>query len=96
MMDKRPILSIAIPTYNRVNNLKQALSKVLEYTKGMDIEIFISDNASTDETQAYVQEIRQIYPYIGYYRNETNLGLDGNFLNCFNRAKGKYLWMSKE
>ena len=93
MMDKRPILSIAIPTYNRVNNLKQALSKVLEYTKGMDIEIFISDNASTDETQAYVQEIRQIYPYVGYYRNEANLGLDGNFLNCFNKAKGKYLLM---
>ncbi len=87
------MLSIAIPTYNRVNYLKQSLSKVLEYTKEKDVEIFISDNASTDGTQEYVQKIRQIYPYVGYYRNEANLGLDGNFLNCFNKAKGKYLLM---
>lgn len=28
-----------------------------------------------------------------YHRNETNLGMDGNFINCFKFANGKYIWL---
>ncbi|WP_196604824.1 glycosyltransferase family 2 protein [Pectinatus haikarae] len=89
----QPELTVAIPTYNRINSLKQSLKLAIKYFKEKNVEVFVSDNASTDGTQKYMTEIRSIYPEIKYYRNEKNLGLDGNFLNCFNKAKGKYLFI---
>ena len=89
-----PLLTIAIPTYNRVEKLKISLKKVLDYTKGHDeIELFVSDNASTDGTKEYVESIQKENSNLKYYRNTENLGFDGNFLNCFRKAQGKYLWM---
>ncbi len=89
-----PQLTIAIPTYNRLETLKKSLQKVLDYTKGNDeIELFVSDNASTDGTKEYIENLQKQYRNLNYYRNDKNLGLDGNFLNCFRKAKGKYLWM---
>lgn len=91
---KEPLLTIAIPTYNRLEKLKVSLKKVLDYTEGHDeIEIFVSDNASTDGTKEYVANIQKENRNLNYYRNETNLGFDGNFLNCFRKARGKYLWI---
>ena len=89
-----PLLTIAIPTYNRLEKLKISLKIILDYTKGHDeIEIFVSDNASTDGTKEYVEDIQKENSRLKYYRNTANLGLDGNFLNCFRKAQGKYLWM---
>ena len=89
-----PQLTIAIPTYNRLVTLKKSLQKVLDYTEGHDeIELFVSDNASTDGTKEYIEDLQKKYNNLNYYRNDRNLGLDGNFLNCFQKAKGKYLWM---
>ncbi len=89
-----PLLTIAIPTYNRLEKLKISLNKILDYTKGHDeIEIFVSDNASTDGTKEYVKDVQKENSNLKYYRNIANLGLDGNFLNCFRKAQGKYLWM---
>lgn len=87
-------LTIAIPTYNRLATLKKSLQRVLDYTKGQDeIEIFVSDNASTDGTKEYIEGLQKKYRNLNYYRNDNNLGYDGNCLNCFRKAKGKYLWM---
>lgn len=91
---KEPLLTIAIPTYNRLESLKISLKKILDYTKGHDeIEIFVSDNASTDGTKEYVGEVQKENSNLKYYRNTENLGFDGNFLNCFRKAQGKYLWI---
>ena len=46
------LLTIAIPTYNRSFYLDRNLTNILmQYSKEMAIEILISDNASTDDTQ---------------------------------------------
>ena len=89
----RPELTIAIPTYNRVDKLKYAMKDVIEYSKGKNIEIIVSDNASTDGTRDYVNSITEKYTLIKYYRNNENLGFDGNFLNCLEKANGKYVWL---
>jgi hypothetical protein len=47
----RPRLTIAIPTYNRAGLLKKALESALAQT-APDIQILVSDNGSTDGTQA--------------------------------------------
>ena len=50
------ILSICIPTYNRVGLLKESINAIIEQKNTFDInniEIVISDNASTDGTKEY-------------------------------------------
>ena len=44
-------LSICIPTYNRAVELRPLLDTIVAQTgHGLDVEIVISDNASTDNT----------------------------------------------
>ncbi len=90
----KPILTIAIPTYNRLEYLKAATERIIKFWKrNPNIEFIISDNASTDGTEEYILTIQKKFPEIAYYKNETNLGFDGNFLNCFKKANGKYVWL---
>ena len=89
----RPELTIAIPTYNRAEELRGCLKRVFEYSKRKSIEILVSDNASSDNTMEVVKELQEIHPEMLYFRNDENLGFDGNFLNCFERASGKYIWL---
>ena len=48
---KPPVVTVAIPTYNRASLLRRALQSVLDQTL-KDIEVFVSDNASTDIARA--------------------------------------------
>ncbi len=96
MKNTKIVLTIAIPTYNRCEYLKELLPTVIEQVNKLgvnseNIEILISDNASTDSTSEYVS----IYtdPRISYYCNEVNIGGDKNFIECVRRAKGKYVWL---
>ena len=84
-------LTIAIPTYNRAAYLENQLCEILRQLKEYDdIEILISDNCSTDQTESVVRNHKQ--SFINYYKQSQNLGLDVNVLSCYEKAKGKYIW----
>ncbi len=93
-------ISFNIPTYNRAKYLKQNLdiltAQIKELHKEEDVEINISDNASTDETKHVSEACIAANPklHISYHRNEKNLGPDGNFIAAMRLAKGEYslLW----
>jgi len=89
-----PILSICIPTYNRFYQLKECLVSILFSAKGheSDIEIIVSDDASTDNTKETVSELQNKYPFVKYHRNVANTR-DGNFYILANLAAGKYIWI---
>lgn len=90
------VLSIGIPTWNRCPYLQENIDQLLrEIAKTPDcsIEIFVSDNASTDETQAYCEALSQHYPFFTYHRNDTNLGANANFQNVIALSQGEYVWM---
>ena len=90
----KPLLTIAIPTYNRACSLRELLSSVFDQLAAEPrVELIISDNASQDETAAVVEEYRQRGLRFRYIRNETNIGADANFLQCFEGARGKYVWI---
>ncbi|MEW6006219.1 MAG: glycosyltransferase [Stygiobacter sp.] len=91
---KSPILSICVPTYNRAYYLKECLDSVIESAIGTydDIEIVISDNASTDNTQEIVENYINNYNFIFYKRNKTNV-IDENFFIAASLAKGEYIWI---
>lgn len=81
------LLTIAIPTYNRKNLLKRALESIVPQLNSK-IEVLVSDNASDDGTD---EMMVTYFPTIRYIKNEKNMGVDYNFLQCYREAKGKYV-----
>lgn len=93
----KPMLSIAIPTYNRAAILDKSLTKLLPqvYLFCENIELIISDNASDDDTQKIIQKHLQSYPDIRFviYKQKYNTGYYGNFKKCRELSTGEYFWL---
>jgi glycosyltransferase involved in cell wall biosynthesis len=88
------LLTIAIPTYNRAQSLEGSL-KIIQsqfFSLKHSVEIIVSDNCSFDNTKDVVEKYINGGMPIKYVRNQENLGMDGNFVQCFKMAKGKYVW----
>jgi abequosyltransferase len=95
-MTNHPILTIGIPTYNRAhligNTLTNILQQIPNHLNGQ-VDILISDNASTDNTAQVVESLQSKHPIrITYSRNAENLGYDRNVDLLFKKALGKYVW----
>lgn len=97
--EPRPRLSICIPTYNRSEALTRLLSSIenalpkLSTPQRDQIEVLISDNASTDNTAEVIREFRARLPKLAAWANPQNLGAEGNFLVLLTRARGEFLWV---
>src|SRR3989339_1918483 len=87
-----PLLTIAIPTYNRAEILKQKLSFLFS-TIDENCLILISDNASEDNTTDIVKPFMEQFSNIAYHRNTTNLGYDANVLKCVELSTTDYVWI---
>lgn len=86
-------LTVAIPTYNRADFLFRQLTDLCkQITRNSSIEILISDNCSEDSTRDVIEEFTKQYDFINYFRQEKNIGLDGNVLSCYENANGRYIW----
>ena len=93
MLKSNELLSIVIPTYNRAKFLNRNLEIHIPILKKYNIEIFISDNASDDETENLVKNWIEKYSLINYYKNEINIGPDANFEKALKMANSKYIWL---
>jgi glycosyltransferase involved in cell wall biosynthesis len=91
---RRPLLTISIPTWNRVGYVRGAIDSITKEVERDrlhdEVEILISDNGSDDDTQAVVEERARRYPYVRYIRNERNMGMRFNLLQVMRRADGEY------
>ncbi|WP_159874900.1 glycosyltransferase family 2 protein [Aquitalea denitrificans] len=94
MTDKiQPLLSICIPTYNRINSLKSHLPLLLEIIKpSQEINLIVCDNCSSDGTREYLIELQRDYDFT-YHVNIENLGFDRNYLKCIELATGEFTWV---
>ena len=93
---KTPLLSICIPTFNRLKYLCELLPTIIAEVAEANrvearVELLVSDNASTDGTEAYVRG--HVHPWLVYRRNPTNIGCDRNLLACVAHARGDYVWL---
>lgn len=90
-------LTVCIPTYNRSGYLREAIESVQAAAAGLSIdqvEILVSDNASTDDTAGVIKELQSKSGFkLVYRRNEKNLGFDGNVLAMVAAAEGEYCWL---
>lgn len=83
-----PIVTIAIPTYNRVWGLSAAIRSALAQTFN-DFELVIVDDASEDATESAVRSFTDAR--IRYERQPRNVGMVANWGACVARARGRYL-----
>lgn len=88
---KNMLVTIGIPTYNRSDGfLRDALTSAVNQTY-KNIEIIVSDNCSTDNTESLVRSFSD--PRIRYIKHPVNIGANNNFNCCVQEAKGRYFVM---
>lgn len=84
-----PKVSIMIPTYNRASFLQMAVESSLAQDYS-NLEVIVSDNASTDNTAEVVEKYRN-NPKFKYHRNESNIGLGANWRKLlYGYASGQF------
>lgn len=86
-----PWLSVIVATYKRAELLRRCLGSVLA-EPDPDIELLIGDDASPDHTPEVVAACATD-PRVRYYRNATNLGMQGNYLKIMREARGQYVFI---
>jgi glycosyl transferase family 2 len=88
-----PKFTIGIPTYNRADLLPTALAAALNQSHE-DVEVIVSDNASSDNTS---EVVRQFGDRVRYFRNDTNLGPAANFCRLVDLATGEFFsWLQDD
>lgn len=84
-----PLVSIAIPAYNCERYIAQSIESLLNQSF-RDFELVISDNASTDGTEAICRRYEAQDARVRYVRRTENIGGPGNFRYVFSLCSGKY------
>lgn len=93
-----PLVTVAIPTYNRPALLRRAL----ECVRSQDypnIEVLVSDNCSTagDEVSRVVESFKGAIADIKYTRHDENIGPIRNLFSLLERANGTlFMWLADD
>jgi len=86
----KPLVSICIPTYNGAKFLEEALESVFEQTY-KNIEIVVSDDASSDDTLKIVNSFKEGSNIPFYIYNHKADGIGSNWNNCVKKSNGEYI-----
>jgi abequosyltransferase len=90
-----PLLTIAVPTFNRLADLKVCLQSILSAISGVEtgkVELIVSSNASGDGTDEWISSLDTSGITFSYHRWESNVGPIRNFLKLVELAQGDWLW----
>lgn len=89
MADAKPIVSVVLPVYNEETYLADTIDSILAQSH-TDFELILSDNASTDGTEAICREKAGQDSRIRYSRHETNVGGIQNFWLSLRKCRGEF------
>lgn len=90
------LVSVGLPVYNGAPAIADAIAAVLAQTHEQ-LELVISDNASTDETRDICEEIAKTDKRVRFSRNEVNEGATANFNKVFTLSTGGYFkWLGHD
>ncbi|MBD2665782.1 glycosyl transferase, family 2 [Richelia sinica FACHB-800] len=84
----QPLVSVIIPTYNRLEYLQEAIASAVNQTY-RHLDILVCDNCSDLSPQAIIDSFQD--SRIRLWRNTKNLGMVANIKNGFKMAWGKYV-----
>ena len=89
-----PLISIGMPIYNEEQFLAESLDALLSQTYP-NLEILISDNASTDDSARICTDFAARYENVRFHRFDANQGAIANFRKVLDDANGEYfMWAS--
>ena len=83
-----PLVSLLIPVYNRETLIGPCIESALAQTVD-DLEIIVSDNASTDATWETCQKYAARDSRVRIFRNCENIGPVHNWARCLAHARGR-------
>lgn len=84
----KPSVTLTIPTKNRLPFLRQTLQDALDQDYE-NLEILVSDNGSSDETQKVVETMARENPRLRYRRNPSTVPIITHFNQCLEAATGE-------
>lgn len=86
----RPLVSVVIPCYNYGHFLPEAVAGVLSQP-GVDVEVIIVDDASSDGSVKVARELEDGDPRIQVVAHEKNLGHIATYNDGLRRVTGDYV-----
>jgi len=87
-MTPKPKLSIVILSHNTKELLKNCLESINKNKDEADLEVIVSDNASTDGSR---EVVKSQFPWVKLIENEENLGFAAGNNKARNIVSGEYV-----
>lgn len=88
----KPIVSVAIVTYNQEKYISRAIEGALEQQTEFPFELVIGEDCSTDNTRQIVLDYQKKYPEkIRVITSKENVGAIPNSLRVIKESRGKYI-----
>jgi GT2 family glycosyltransferase len=81
-------LSIVVVSYNVSTYLKQCLQSVEKALEGIEAEVFVVDNCSTDDS---VSMVKAAFPWVRLIENKENMGFARANNIAIRQASGEYV-----
>jgi FkbM family methyltransferase len=95
-LNSLPLLSIAIPAYDRPKELKFSLTRLISQIRNKyeeEVELIISDDCSPNDSLAEIRRMADCYKFMTYRRYPKNIGLERNLISCADICRGEFLWI---
>ena len=86
----QPDLTISIISADNLDLLLPCLRSVFENTHHVTLEVYVVDNASTDDSAAAVEAA---FPQVQVFRNEVRQGFSTNNNMVLRQGEGRYLML---
>ncbi|MFX0095650.1 MAG: glycosyltransferase family 2 protein [Candidatus Hodarchaeota archaeon] len=91
---RRPLVSIAMTTYNGAKFLREQLDSIYRQTYP-NLEVVVTDDCSTDNTIDILEEYKKKLG-LCYYVNKTKIGFVKNFERAVSLCKGEYIALADQ
>ncbi len=88
-MRNQPYVTVGMPVFNGEDFIAEAIESILSQTY-TNLELVISDNASTDNTEAICRQYAAKDDRVRYSRSDQNRGASWNYNQVVALAKGTY------
>ena len=72
VIDPSELLTLCMPTYNRVVNVCEALEDIIPKIRPYNFRLIVVDNCSPDNTRKVVEAYQGLYDRLEYFRQDEN------------------------
>lgn len=86
-----PKISIVIPVYNALSMTQACLESIYRETQGVDFEVIVVDNASSDGTKSWLKKKQKEHDNLRVFRMKENIGFGPAVNKGFQYSKGEFV-----